>query len=159
VVDRETVWSKMVQDRRRENHQLKVVGGDGTQYASEKTVIRTPIGTLKLPSWISRRPLIFILACSVLVGIIRAKPFDREEESNCLAMLLFCTILWATEVCVRAPCDDLLLSRLTRIVTGHPAFRHQFLRTILDRCSPYDSLKRRRGRSIECHRCHEVSAL
>jgi phosphate transporter len=148
----------MVQDRRRENHQLKVVGGDGTQYASEKTVIRTPIGTLKLPSWISRRPLIFILACSVLVGIIRAKPFDREEESNCLAMLLFCTILWATEVCSRAS-FDLLLPRLTGIVTGNPTLRHQFLRAILDRCSPYDSFKRWRGRSIECHRCYEVSAL
>ncbi|GHJ86009.1 hypothetical protein NliqN6_2411 [Naganishia liquefaciens] len=97
VVDRETVWSRMVQERRRENQQLKVVGPDGAQYASEKTVIRTPIGTLKLPSWIARRPLIFILACGVLVGVIQAKPFDREEESNCLGMLLFCTILWATE--------------------------------------------------------------
>lgn len=88
----------MVQDRRRENAQLKVVGQDGTQYASEKTVIRTPIGTLRIPSWISRRPLIFILACGVLVGIIKSQPFDREEETNCLAMLMFCTILWATEV-------------------------------------------------------------
>lgn len=88
----------MVQERRRENAQLKVVGQDGTQYASEKTIIRTPIGTLRIPSWVSRRPLIFILACGVLVGIIKSQPFDREEETNCLAMLMFCTILWATEV-------------------------------------------------------------
>ncbi|KAJ9123204.1 hypothetical protein QFC22_001397 [Naganishia vaughanmartiniae] len=97
VVDRETVWSKMVQERRRDNAQLKVVGQDGALSASEKTVLKTPIGTLSLPSWISRRPLIFILACSVLCGIIRLQPFDKEEESNCLAMLIFCTILWATE--------------------------------------------------------------
>ncbi|KAJ9107551.1 hypothetical protein QFC21_001010 [Naganishia friedmannii] len=97
VVDRETVWSKMVQERRRDNAQLKVVGNDGALSASEKTVLKTPIGTLSLPSWISRRPLIFTLACSVLCGIIRLQPFDKEEESNCLAMLIFCTILWATE--------------------------------------------------------------
>lgn len=88
----------MVQERRRDNAQLKVVGQDGDLMGSEKTVLKTPIGTLRLPSWISRRPIIFILACSVLCGIIRLQPFDKEEESNCLAMLIFCTILWATEV-------------------------------------------------------------
>lgn len=129
----------MVQERRRENQQLKVVGPDGAQFASEKTVIRTPIGTLKLPSWIARRPLIFILACCVLVGVIRAKPFDREEESNCLGMLLFCTILWATEVCISV--TDISLAILTDFLTGYPAVRDQFLRAVLDRGSAHDPVE------------------
>jgi phosphate transporter len=32
-----------------------------------------------------------------MVGIILVQPMDHVEESNCLALLVFCTILWATE--------------------------------------------------------------
>jgi hypothetical protein len=129
----------MVQDRRRENAQLKVVGGDGTQYASEKTVIRTPIGTLRIPSWVSRKPLIFILACGVLVGIMKAQPFDREEESNCLAMLMFCTILWATEV--RCSASFCTARALIGYPAGYSSFRHQFLRSVLDRSVAHDQVE------------------
>lgn len=100
VVDRETVWSKMVQDRRREDGNLKVVTADGPLSMYEKThgrVIHTPCGNIPIPFWLSRKPVICLLAVGVLVGIVVGQPLDHVEESNCLGMLLFCTILWATE--------------------------------------------------------------
>jgi len=47
---------------------------------------------------IGMKGMIFMFALAVLAAIVIVKPFERVEESNCLAMLLFCTILWATEV-------------------------------------------------------------
>lgn len=99
IVDRETVWGRMVEQRRRDDHQLKAVGDDGaTMFEKGYTVIRTPMGSLRMPAWLSMKGFIFALACLVLVGIIHVQPLAGEEESNCFAMLAFCTILWATEV-------------------------------------------------------------
>jgi phosphate transporter len=52
-------------------------------------------------SWgsvIGMKGMTFIFALVVLATVVAVQPFARVEESNCLAMLLFCTILWATEV-------------------------------------------------------------
>lgn len=141
VVDRETVWSKMVSDRRREDAQLTVV--EHGQHASEKhhTLVRTRFGSLRVPNWLSGSAIIFVLAVVIMVVIIQVQPFEREEESNCLAMLLFCTILWATEV-----------SRFERkkwrstahsVHLGNPTLRNQFLRPVLDRRSPAHPLDKR----------------
>lgn len=60
--------------------------------------LRTPLGKVRVPDWFSSKGLVFSLACAALLGVVVGQPFDRVEESNCLAMLVFCTILWATEV-------------------------------------------------------------
>jgi phosphate transporter len=101
VVDRETVWSKIVQERRREDDYLKVVEADGPLSTYEKThgrLIHTPIGNFRLPSWLSGKACIFLVAVATLVGVVAGQPLQDVEQSNCMAMLLFCTILWATEV-------------------------------------------------------------
>lgn len=93
VVDRETVWGKMVEQRRKGDSNLKVVALTEKGY----NTIRTPIGSLHFPAWLSIKAIIFLFACVTLVTIIRIQPFEQVAESNCLAMLAFCTILWATE--------------------------------------------------------------
>lgn len=98
VVDRETVWSQMVSDRRGQGI-FRSVEPDEQLPAFEQTRrgIKTPCGRIRLPKWLSSRGLIFCFAVLVLVATVIMQPMSRVEESNCLALLLFCTILWATE--------------------------------------------------------------
>jgi len=92
VVDRETVWSQMVSGRRIQGIFRSV------EPATEDTFEAIGGGGRTLPSWLSTKAMIFVFAAAILVVIVQVQPFDRVEESNCLAMLVFCTILWATEV-------------------------------------------------------------
>lgn len=63
-------------------------------------VLRTPLGTLYFPRWLSKGGAIFAMATILLLLMCTGtiKTFQRVEERNCLAMLVFCSILWATEV-------------------------------------------------------------
>lgn len=98
VVDRETVWSQMVSDRRGQGIFRSVEPDEHVPaFERPKRGLRTPCGRLAFPSWFTTRGFIFCIAFATLIGIIWAQPFVRVEESNCLAMLVFCTILWATE--------------------------------------------------------------
>jgi len=99
VVDRGTVWSQAV-SARRTNGVFKSVEPEVhvSTFEPDKRIWNTPLGKFKPPTWISAKGLIFLLALGVMGVIVAVQPFDREEESNCLAMLVFCTILWATEV-------------------------------------------------------------
>lgn len=98
VVDRETVWSEMVSGRRGEGIFRSVEQDTAETFTPDGGFIRTPLGRIGLPSWWTAKGLILMAALGVLVTICLVQPFDRVEESNCLAMLVFCTILWATEV-------------------------------------------------------------
>jgi primosomal replication protein N len=149
VVDRETIWSKMVGERRQQDTQLKVVTEGHS--ASEKThsLVRTPLGSLRVPTWLSGKAIIFVFAVIVLGVIIKVQPFDRVEESNCLAMLVFCTLLWATEVGLAMlviPCSKLIVGN----PLGYPPLRDEFLRTFPYRHSWCPS---NNGR----HRCSNAS--
>ena len=105
VVDRETVWSQMVSGHRdgifrSVTPEFQVGNKGGRRW-------RTPFGRIGVPEWVSAKGLIFCAAVGVFVGIVLGQPMKRVEESNCLAMLVFCTILWATEVSpfsVLSPC-------------------------------------------------------
>lgn len=99
VVDRETVWSQMVSGHR-EQGIFRSVEPDAHVSAFENPSgsIKTPLGRLGLPTWFSAKGAIFVLALGIMFVIVQVQPFVRVEESNCLAMLVFCTILWATEV-------------------------------------------------------------
>lgn len=98
VVDRETVWSQMVGDRRGQGIFRSVEPDEELPaFEQRKRGMRTPCGRLSMPSWLSKRGLIFLIAVFAMVATIVVQPMERVEESNCLALLVFCTILWATE--------------------------------------------------------------
>lgn len=96
VVDRETVWSQMVSGHR--EGIFRSVTPEFSVGISKGKLVKTPLGKIRVPEWLSAKGVIFALAVLVLVAIVVVQPMKRVEESNCLAMLVFCTILWATEV-------------------------------------------------------------
>ena len=100
VVDRETVWAQMVSGQRGQQGIFRSIEPDSVSdvFEPKGAVVKTPFGRFRRPHWLSTKGIIFLVACCVLVTVSQVQPFARVEESNCLAMLLFCTILWATEV-------------------------------------------------------------
>lgn len=63
-------------------------------------ILRTRLGTLYFPRWLSKGGAIFAMASILLLLMCTntIRTFERVEERNCLAMLVFCSILWASEV-------------------------------------------------------------
>lgn len=68
--------------------------------------VRTPFGTIHLPRWLSKSGVILILALGLFVLLVSGAipTFEGVEERNCCAMLILCTILWATEVSCHSLC-------------------------------------------------------
>ncbi|KIN02602.1 hypothetical protein OIDMADRAFT_40507 [Oidiodendron maius Zn] len=61
--------------------------------------LRTPVGRIRCPAWLlspTLFTLIFIIA--VFFTLLYIPIFNKVEEQNCLAMLVFVSLLWATEV-------------------------------------------------------------
>lgn len=106
-------------------------------FETPKGSIRTPLGRLGLPSWWSGKAAIFVIALIVMFAIIQVQPFDRVEESNCLAMLLFCTILWATEVSLLPPNVQTLSLTLTRRLYRYSSHRWPY-RSWSSCCESFD---------------------
>lgn len=106
VWQRNTVWREMIGiERRAQGAALErtVMGGaKRPDYEPAKpTLLRTPCGSFMLPSWLNISSFYLVVAFTVLVCLLKVPSlrfFPRVEEQNCLALLVFCTILWATEV-------------------------------------------------------------
>ncbi|OCF37916.1 phosphate transporter [Kwoniella heveanensis BCC8398] len=99
VIDRETVWSQMVSGHNKTQGIFRSVTPDDlvSSFDQNKDVVRTPLGRFRKPHWLTPRVLILGFAFALLVALVQISPMEGVEESNCLAMLVFCTILWATE--------------------------------------------------------------
>ncbi|WVR07611.1 hypothetical protein IAU60_004653 [Kwoniella sp. DSM 27419] len=98
VIDRETVWSQMVSGHNKGQGIFRSVTPDDlTAPTNSKLSFKTPLGRLSRPSWLTSRVVILLIATATLVTLVQVSPMEGVEESNCLAMLVFCTILWATE--------------------------------------------------------------
>lgn len=71
-----------------------VGGGEGSDGEGGKD-IPTPVGRFRL----TRRKIYRAVAGLVLVGLLNVEVVKGGGEANrCFAVLVFCTILWATEV-------------------------------------------------------------
>ncbi|TNY22839.1 SPX domain-containing protein [Rhodotorula diobovata] len=60
--------------------------------------ISTPLGKLRLPSWINGQTVPAAVALLLFGVILSCQWFDRVEEQNCLALLVVVTIFWALEI-------------------------------------------------------------
>ena len=106
VWQRNTVWREMIGiERRAQGATLeRSVMGTGKREggrSEKKTKVWTPCGKVAVPEWLGIPTLQLLIAFLVLTLLLKApqfRYFSRVEEQNCLAMLFFCTILWATEV-------------------------------------------------------------
>jgi len=105
VWQRNTVWREMIGiERRAQGASLEraVQGQSGKNGDQVKpTRIWTPFGYAVLPSWFGIPTLQLFIAFTLLALLLKVpglRFFGRVEEQNCLALLVFCTVLWATEV-------------------------------------------------------------
>ena len=113
VWERNTVWRDMIGIERKA--QAAALGIRAPLYGGKKTPhevsdeetkqieFPTPMGRIKLPRWcpswlFSANMLTLMIAIAVFFVLIFTPTFRAIEQSNCLALLIFVSILWATEV-------------------------------------------------------------
>ncbi|KAG8419302.1 low-affinity phosphate transporter [Metarhizium acridum] len=111
VWERNTVWRDLIGIERRaeaarfgqsllgqdQTAAHKRLQGDDEEIAATKQ-FRTPLGRLSLPTWLTDSSMLTLLGCLGAFAALLAIPImDKPEEQNCLAMLVFVSLLWATE--------------------------------------------------------------
>ena len=114
VWERNTVWREMIGIERKAqaaNMGIKrtLLGGDHDQLKarlqgddhdeSKMQEVNTPVGRYRCPTWLfSSTFLALITIVAIFVVLLVVPIMKRPEQQNCLAMLVFVSLLWATEV-------------------------------------------------------------
>lgn len=104
VWERNTVWREMISIERRAeaasvNQFRSLLGGTSTPSSQESQVVDTPIGKYRIPRFFLNPTLwILIAIIAVFIVLIMLPTLEAPEQSNCLALLIFVSLMWATEV-------------------------------------------------------------
>jgi phosphate transporter len=116
VWERNTVWREMIGIERKaqaanmglrrtllgaDNDPTKArLQGDDDVVADMKE-LSTPVGRFRCPSWLLSSTMYTLLLIIAIFFIMLYVPIMKQtEQQNCLAMLVFVSLLWATEVIV-----------------------------------------------------------
>ncbi|KAI9869503.1 MAG: low-affinity phosphate transporter [Trichoglossum hirsutum] len=113
VWDRNTVWREMIGIERKSQAanlglrqtllggdqdpaNARLQGDDMDDYGTKE--LQTPLGNLHYPKWLFSLNF-FILAgvVGVFIVLLKVPILENPEQRNCLAMLVFISLLWATE--------------------------------------------------------------
>ncbi|KAI0191309.1 SPX domain-containing protein [Astrocystis sublimbata] len=111
VWERNTVWRELIgMERRAEGANLgkgllgasndglvaRLQGDDAPAMPTRN--ISTPLGRFAIPTWLFGSTMLTILAIIAVFLVFLLVPIiDRPEQQNCLALLIFVSLLWATE--------------------------------------------------------------
>ncbi|CCG84198.1 protein of unknown function [Taphrina deformans PYCC 5710] len=104
VWERNTVWREMISIERRAeaasvNQFRSLLGGTTTPNSQEEQVVETPMGKYRVPRLLLNPTLWILLAIiAVFIVLIMIPTLESPEQSNCLALLIFVSLMWATEV-------------------------------------------------------------
>ena len=114
VWERNTVWREMIGIERKAqaaNMGLRrtLLGGDNDpskarlqgdeDTALDTKEVETPIGRYKCPRWLFSSTFFTLVGIIVVFVILLVTPImEKTEQQNCLALLVFVSLLWATEV-------------------------------------------------------------
>ncbi|KAH8811562.1 SPX domain-containing protein [Xylogone sp. PMI_703] len=114
VWERNTVWREMIGIERKAqaaNMGLRrtLLGPDNDPASArlqgdddvvpEMKDIVTPIGRFSYPTWLfSSTMLTLVVIIGIFFALLYIPIMDKVEQQNCLAMLVFVSLLWATEV-------------------------------------------------------------
>ena len=72
--------------------------GDDERLVPSKEIV-TPIGRFVCPTWLLGSTMLTLLAVVAVFFVLLFVPImERSEQQNCLALLVFVSLLWATEV-------------------------------------------------------------
>ncbi|KAL9035891.1 MAG: hypothetical protein Q9180_004609 [Flavoplaca navasiana] len=114
VWERNTVWREMIGIERKAqaaNMGLRrtLLGGDHDPANARlqgdepdelgtKEVV-TPVGRVRCPHWLLNSAFFILLAIIAIFVVLLVVPImEKPEQQNCLALLVFVSLLWATEV-------------------------------------------------------------
>jgi hypothetical protein len=111
--ERNTVWREMIGIERKAQAanigiSQTLLGRDttggkirrqGDDIEPDLKEVSTPIGKYRCPQWLISRAFWMLVACiSVFVVLLVVPIMEKPEQQNCLAMVIFVSLLWATEV-------------------------------------------------------------
>lgn len=94
--ERDTVWRQMIGHARRgegESGGLKALGGSLVVEDEGGLNVATPAGRFRL----KLRHMWLLLSIIVFVVLLNVQSIEGEEANKCFAVLIFATLLWATE--------------------------------------------------------------
>lgn len=89
--ERDTVWRQMIgRERRGEGGSL----GATVDVTEKGMEVRTPVGKLT----VSRKKVWVLIAVVAFAVLLNVQAVEGETANRCFAVLVFATILWASEV-------------------------------------------------------------
>lgn len=114
VWERNTVWREMIGIERKAQAANMGLGrtllgtdhdptharrqGDDEDISAMKE-LNTPVGKYRCPAWLfSSTMMTLIVIIGIFFTLVWVPIMDKPEQQNCLAMLVFVSLLWATEV-------------------------------------------------------------
>ncbi|PMD22511.1 SPX-domain-containing protein [Hyaloscypha hepaticicola] len=113
VWERNTVWREMIGIERKAQAanmgiRRTLLGADndpakarlqGDEFdVAELKELTTPVGRFKLPAWLlSSTMFTLIVILAIFITLLNVSIMKKQEQQNCLAMLVFVSLLWATE--------------------------------------------------------------
>ena len=114
VWERNTVWREMIGIERKAEAatmglRRTLLGGDldhskarlqgDEEDQMETKELNTPVGRLTCPRWLFSSTFFFLIGIIAIFAVLLMVPImKKQEQQNCLAMLVFVSLLWATEV-------------------------------------------------------------
>ncbi len=113
VWERNTVWREMIGIERkaqaanigvpqtllgREQHGGKI-RRQGDDHEADTKEVYTPLGRYRCPQWLISRAFWTLVTLIAIFAVLLVVPImEKPEQQNCLAMVVFVSLLWATEV-------------------------------------------------------------
>jgi len=161
VWERNTVWREMIGiERKAQAANLgirgTILGSDndpkkarlqGDNEDSAMKEVQTPVGRYACPKFLLSSTFWILVATIAIFAILLAVPIMEEpEQQNCLALVVFVSLLWATEVCANG---EYIGGSITNNFTGHSSFRDITSRAVLGCRAPSGATRRQATRSID----------
>ena len=139
VWERNTVWREMIGIERKaqaarlgwrptllggpQDHARIQRQGDAEETEAGK-VVDTPVGRIRCPPWLFSPSAFLLLAIVVIFVVLLSVPIlNSSQQQNCLAMLVFVSMLWATEVGPSGPHTQSCFSELRCCRSYHCSLR------------------------------------
>lgn len=94
VWERNTIWRDMIGIERKS----QAVGvRPSSDLKKDPITINTPCGSFELPEFLTSNVLVMTFCCIVFAVLLQVQIYDDPALQNCLAILIFASLLWATE--------------------------------------------------------------
>ncbi|KAF7375640.1 SPX domain-containing protein [Mycena sanguinolenta] len=98
--ERDTVWRQMIGRERRGDGDAVGMGASLVQAEEDPLLGGKPglvlnLGFARLR--VTKRKIMLLVSIAVFIWLLNTRTIDKPEANRCYAVLMFCTLLWATE--------------------------------------------------------------